>query len=105
MERRMPDGISKSELVQRIAEKCSKLTRDEVKQVLDARAEVGHAELKTAGTFLLPGFAKFVVVEKPATPAHDGVNPFTKAPMRFEAKPASKVVKARLLKGIKDAVS
>ena len=79
---------------------------------IDARrgqAGIGRAcrgrELKTAGTFLLPGFAKFVVVEKPATPAYDGVNPFTKAPMRFEAKPASKAVKARLLKGIKDAVS
>jgi len=86
----MPDGISKSELVQRIAEKCSKLTRDEVKFGRACR---------------LPGFAKFVVVEKPATSAHDGINPFTKAPMRFEAKPASKAVKARLLKGIKDAVS
>lgn len=92
----MPDVMSKSELIQKIAEKCSNhLTRDEVKQVLDALAEVGQTELKTAGAFLLPGFAKFVVVEKPATPAHDGINPFTKAPMRFEAKPASKAVKAR----------
>jgi len=102
MEQRMPDVLSKSELIQRVAEKCSKLTRDEVKQVLDAFAEVGQAELRTAGAFLLPGFAKFVVAEKPATPAHDGINPFTKAPMRFEAKPA---IKARPVKAIKDAVS
>jgi hypothetical protein len=40
---------------------------------LDALAEVGQVELRTAGAFLLPGFAKFVVVEKPATPAHDGI--------------------------------
>jgi DNA-binding protein HU-beta len=105
MEQRMPDVISKSELINKIAAKCSKLTRDEVKQVLDALAEVGHAELRTAGAFLLPGFAKFVVVEKPATPAYDGVNPFTKAPMRFEAKPAGKAVKARPVKAIKDSVS
>jgi DNA-binding protein HU-beta len=106
MEQRMPDVMSKSELIQKIAERCSNnLTRDEVKQVLDALAEVGQAELKTAGAFLLPGFAKFVVIEKPATPAHDGINPFTKAPMRFEAKPASKAVKARPVKAIKDAVS
>jgi nucleoid DNA-binding protein len=102
----MPDVISKSELIQRIAEKCSNnLTRDEVKQVLDALADVGHAELRATGAFLLPGFAKFVVVEKPATPARDGVNPFTKEPMRFEAKPASKALKARPVKAIKDAVS
>jgi DNA-binding protein HU-beta len=105
MEKRMPDVLSKSELIQKVAEKCSKLTRDEVRQVLDALAEVGQAELRTAGAFLLPGFAKFVVVEKPATPAHDGINPFTKAPMRFEAKPASKAIKARPVKAIKDAVS
>src|ERR1700687_3954643 len=87
MEARMADVMSKSELIQKIAEKCSNnLTRDEVKQVLDALAEVGQAELRTAGAFLLPGFAKFVVVEKPATPAHDGINPFTKEPMRFEDK-------------------
>jgi DNA-binding protein HU-beta len=90
MEQRMPDVLSKSELIQKVAEKCSKSTRDEVKQVLDALAEVGREELRTAGAFLLPGFAKFVVVEKPATPAHDGVNPFTKAPMRFEAKPPAR---------------
>jgi nucleoid DNA-binding protein len=101
----MPDVMSKSELIQKIAEKCSNnLTRDDVKQVLDALAEVGQAELRMASAFLLPGFAKFVV-EKPATPAHDGINPFTKAPMRFEAKPASKAIKARPVKAIKDAVS
>jgi len=56
----MPDVMSKSELIQKIAEKCSNnLTRDEVKQVLDALAEVGQTELRTAGAFLLPGFAKF----------------------------------------------
>jgi DNA-binding protein HU-beta len=104
-EQQMPDVMSKSELIQRIAEKCSKLTRDEVKQVLDALAEVGQAEVRTAGVFLLPGFAKFAVVERPATPAHDGINPFTKAPMRFEARPASKAVKVRPVKAIKDAVS
>jgi nucleoid DNA-binding protein len=105
MEPRMADAISKLKLIQKIADKCTKLTRDEVKRVLDALAEVGHTELRTVGSFLLPGFAKFVVVEKPATPARDGVNPFTKEPMRFEAKPASKAVKARPVKAIKDAVS
>jgi DNA-binding protein HU-beta len=106
MELEMPELMSKSALIQKIAERCSdNLTRDEVKQMLDALADIGHEELRTLGAFLLPGFAKFVVVDKPATPAHDGVNPFTKEQMRFEAKPASKAVKARPVKAIKDAVS
>jgi hypothetical protein len=44
------------------------------------------------------------VVNKPATEARSGINPFTKEPMQFAAKPASKSVKASPLKVAKDAV-
>jgi DNA-binding protein HU-beta len=102
----MQKTMSKSELIQRIAERSSGgLKRDDVKQVLDALVDIGHAELKDSGTFVLPGFVKFSTVEKPATEAHQGINPFTKEPMMIEAKPARKVVKVRLLKVVKDAVS
>jgi nucleoid DNA-binding protein len=53
----------------------------------------------------MPGFAKFRVVKKPATKARQGINPFTKAPTTFAAKPASKSVRARPIKSIKDAVA
>ncbi|WP_414645576.1 hypothetical protein [Bradyrhizobium sp. 6(2017)] len=43
-------------------------------------------------------------MNKPATEARMGVNPFTKEPMQFAAKPASKSVKASPLKVAKDAV-
>jgi DNA-binding protein HU-beta len=101
----MKKMMSKSELIQRIAEDSGGLKRDDVRQVLDALVNVGHAELKDNGTFVLPGFVKFVAEEKPATEAHQGINPFTKEPMMVEAKPARKVIKVRLLKAIKDAVS
>ena len=39
--------------------------------------DVGHKELKKNGIFVLHGFAKFVVVKKPARPAREGINPFT----------------------------
>ena len=55
---------------------------------------------------LIPGFAKMSLVNKPATDARNGVNPFTKEPMEFAAKPASKSVKAsprRLLKTLFEA--
>ncbi len=65
---------------------------------------VGHKELKKSGVFLVPGFAKFVVIKKPATKARKGINPFTKEPTMFKARPARKIVRARPVKAAKDAV-
>ena len=97
--------MSKSELIQKLADEHSeKLTRKDVKGILESLAEVGYKELKKSGTFLLPGFAKFVVIKKPATKARKGINPFTKEPTIFKAKPARKVIKARPVKAAKDAV-
>ena len=58
----------------------------------------------TVALFLVPGFAKFVVVKKPATKARKGTNPFTGEEMMFKAKPARKIVRARPVKAAKDAV-
>jgi len=97
--------MSKSELIQKLADEHSeKLTRKDVKGVLESLAQVGYKELKKTGTFLVPGFAKFVVIKKPATKARKGINPFTKEPTIFKAKPARKVIKDRPVKAAKDAV-
>jgi DNA-binding protein HU-beta len=101
----MAKVMSKSELVQKIAElHADKLTRTDVKNVIESLAEVGYKELKKTGVFLLPGFAKFVVIKKPATKARKGINPFTKEPTIFKAKPARKIIKARPVKAAKDSV-
>ena len=101
----MAKVMSKSELIQKIAElHADKLTRKDVKGVIESLADVGYKELKKAGAFLLPGFAKFVVIKKPATKARAGTNPFTGEPMTFKAKPARKIVRARPVKAAKDAV-
>jgi DNA-binding protein HU-beta len=63
-----------------------------------------NKELKKTGVFLVPGFAKFVVIKKPATKARKGTNPFTGEEMMFKAKPARKIVRARPVKAAKDAV-
>jgi DNA-binding protein HU-beta len=98
--------MSKSELILTIAEQYSnKLTRKDVKDVLESLANVGYKELKKTGAFLVPGFAKFVVIGKPATKARKGINPFTKEPTVFKARPARKVIRARPIKAVKDAVS
>ena len=72
--------------------------------VIEQMAVIGYKELNESGEFTIPGFAKFSVVKKPATEARTGINPFTKEPMEFKAKPASKTVKAQPLKVAKDAV-
>jgi len=95
--------MSKSELIQKVADECSVAKKD-VKAVMEAMASVGYKELKKAGVFVLPGFAKFLVVKKPATPERTGINPFTKEPTVFKAKPARKQLKVRPVKAAKDAV-
>ncbi|HQP34827.1 MAG TPA: HU family DNA-binding protein [Polyangiaceae bacterium] len=99
-------NLTKSGLIQLITESLGEgASRKQVKLTLEALTEIGHKELKKTGQFVLPGFAKFVVVKKPARPARQGINPFTKQPMMFAAKPASKAVKARPVKAIKAAVA
>jgi DNA-binding protein HU-beta len=99
----MSKPMTKSELINQIAER-SELKKSDVKGVMETLAAVGYKELKKNGTFLLPGFAKFVVIKKPATKERTGINPFTKEPAVFKARPARKVVRARPVKAAKDAV-
>jgi DNA-binding protein HU-beta len=95
--------ISKSELIQKVADAVS-LPKKDVKAVIEQLASVGYKELRKSGEFVLPGFAKFIVVKKPATPERSGINPFTKEPTVFKAKPARKILKVRPVKAAKDAV-
>jgi nucleoid DNA-binding protein len=98
--------MSKSALIEAIIKIVGdKLTKRDVKGVLEALVSVGHKELKKAGVFVAPGFAKFVVVKKPATKERKGVNPFTGEPAIFKAKPARKTIKARPVKAVKDVVA
>jgi DNA-binding protein HU-beta len=98
--------MSKSELIQKIADQHpTEMTRKDVKAVIELLAEIGYMELKKTGAFFVRGFAKFVVIKKPATKARKGINPFTKEPTIFKAKPARKIVRARPVKVAKDAVS
>jgi len=97
--------LSKSEILNAVSEEVGEeVSRKHVKQIIETLVAVGHKELKKNGVFVLHGFAKFVVVKKPARPARKGINPFTKQEQMFAAKPASKAVRARAVKAIKDAV-
>ena len=96
--------MSKSELIEKITAETEGLTKKDVKGVIESLATVGYKELKKTGSFLVPGFAKFVVIKKPTTKEREGINPFTKEPTVFKAKPARKIVRARPVKAAKDAV-
>lgn len=95
--------MTKTQLIDAIAE-GTQLSKNDVKLVIEHMATVGYKELNESGEFVIPGFVKMSVVNKPATEARMGVNPFTKEPMQFAAKPASKSVKASPLKVAKDSV-
>merc|ERR1719168_356948 len=66
---------------------------------------VAASELKKNGSFKLAGVLNMKLKKKPATPARKGVNPFTKEPCVFKAKPASKTVKAFPMKKLKELIN
>jgi DNA-binding protein HU-beta len=100
----MATQLSKSALIEKIAT-TTELSKRDVKNVMETLTDVGHKELKKNGAFVLHGFAKFIVVKKPATKARKGTNPFTGEEMMFKAKAARKIVRARPVKAAKDAVA
>ena len=96
--------MSKSELIEKLTGRSSGVSKKNVKEILEGLADIAYKELKKSGAFLVPGLAKFVVIKKPATKARKGINPFTKEPTIFKAKPARKTIKARPVKAAKDAL-
>lgn len=98
--------LTKAELLNELGEAVGgSFSRRQVKDFYESLVEIAYRELRETGDFVLPGFARFTVSDTPARPAREGVNPFTGEPMTYAAKPASKAVKVKLVKAIKDAVS
>jgi DNA-binding protein HU-beta len=82
-------SITKPDIIREIGEQlANEVSHNDIKRVLDALADVGRAQLKQSGAFHLPGFAISQVTEEAAVPEHEDINPFTKEPMTFKAKPA-----------------
>jgi nucleoid DNA-binding protein len=95
--------FTKTAIIGTIAEQ-TELSRQQVAAVFDSLSEIIAAHLKKGSPekFILPGLLKIMVKNIPAKPARNGVNPFTKEPMKFKAKPASKKVKVLPLKMLKE---
>jgi len=88
----------------KIAE-SAELKPGKVKAVVTAYIALGAAELKKNGKFKLAGLLNMKLKKKPARPARKGVNPFTKEPCVFKAKPASKTVRALPMKKLKEMIN
>ena len=98
-------AYNKSKIMASIAE-ASGVSKKQVSSVLEELGTLMHRHLRKggAGEFTIPGLIKCRVVNKPATKARKGVNPFTGEEMMFKAKPARSVVKVRALRKLKDMV-
>lgn len=96
--------MTKTEIIANIAA-TTNLPRAQVGAVLDALAAEGAAALRAGDDFAIPGVCKLVLHKKPPTKARDGINPFTKEPMRIQAKPARNVVKARIARDFSEAAT
>ena len=94
---------TKSEVFGSIADKTD-LTKRQVTEVFDELQGVIKKSLRSNGLFTLPGLAKLTVKRKPATKSRPGVNPFTGEKITIKAKPASKTVRIRPLKNLKEMV-
>jgi len=97
--------MSKTDVLSSLAT-MSGLSRKQVHAVFDALIDAVAEGLskKGPGVFVIPGLVKLRVVNKPAQPERQGINPFTKEPTVFKAKPARNVVKAGALKKLKQMV-
>lgn len=89
--------MTKSELLAALAEKAE-LSKAQVSTVLDAMVEIGYKEVKKEGEFPVPGFGKFVKVNRKE---RMGRNPATGQSIKI---PAKTVVKFRVAKAAKEAV-
>ena len=97
---------TKSEIMNNLAE-ATGLTKKEVAAVLEAltqEIENNIAKKGSAGMFTIPGLCKIVVRNKPALPKRQVRNPGTGEMVWAKPRPASKQVKIRPLKGLKDMV-
>ena len=96
---------SKGDVFRTIADHVG-IHRRDVAAVFHAMAHMIKADLSKngAGVFKVPGLMRITVKRKPATKERQGINPFTKEPMVFKAKPARNVVRVRPLRALKAMV-
>jgi len=93
---------TKGEVYREIAAKTG-LTRKDVVGVCDALTDVMVKSVKKHGAFNHLGLMKFTLVKKPAVAGGKLVrNPFTGEMVKQKPRPASRTVRVRPMKSLKD---
>ena len=99
--RKSKSSYTKSQLASDLADSTG-VPKGKVSEILSLLQDIAVKQLKSSGSFTVPGLVKMVVKTKKATPA--GTRTMFGREMRISAKPARKVVRGRILKLIKEAV-
>lgn len=99
-------GLTKSKLVHKIADQAG-IEPKEVRATLAGLQEVVKKQLGPggAGEVTIPGIAKLKRKNVKAKKRRKGINPFTGEEQWFKAKPATKKVKATILKDVRKAAA
>ena len=98
--------MTKSQFVAAVAQKAGLDKKQAAAALTALNAVVAHELVKKGSEgVIIPGLLKLNVAVKKATEEHTGPSPFDSTKIvTFKAKPARKVVKARPVKALKDAV-
>jgi nucleoid DNA-binding protein len=96
---------SRSEVVSQVAAGTDLKPR-QVKEVFNVLGNLMAADLgkKGPGEFNFMGLMKLKTVNKPATSARKGRNPFTGEEIMIKAKPASRKVRVRALRNLNSMI-
>lgn len=98
---------TKGETLKMIAEK-TKLPRKQVAAVFEELQNLMKRDLgrKGPGVFVVHGMMKVMVINKPATKSYEKPNPFKPGEMMLvKAKPATRKIKIRPMKSLKNLVA
>merc|ERR1712066_343940 len=99
-----PKAMTTSAAYRAVSETTGVKARD-VKGAMEAYISIAATQVKKTGAFKVGGALNLKLKSKPARPARKGVNPFTKEPCVFKAKPASKTVRVLPMKKFKASVN
>lgn len=93
---------TRNEVYRSVSDKTG-MTRKDVVAVCDALTDVMIKSVKKHGSFNLLGLMKMTLVKKPAVKGGNMIrNPFTGEMVPQKPKPASRTVRIRPLKSVKD---
>lgn len=97
-------ALTKPQFIAALAD-ATGLAKTQVAGVLDAMVELVVKQIRgPAGKVTIPGVGAVVLKRVAAKPARMGRNPATGETIQLKPKPASKTVKLRPVKALKDSV-